>query len=140
MIWLVLAAALAGPVKVERVVDGDTFHVVTPDGDDVTIRVLGIDCPESRRVKKCGSYRPRLSCEDEIKIGKAATVAARKLLNGARVALEGNKKKDVFGRTLSYVRLPDGRDFGLVMIEGGYCRDWSDKYPHPRMREYLSRE
>ena len=131
-----LADALPkGPVTVTRVVDGDTLHVKA-DGDDVTIRVRGIDCPESRKVKKCGNFRPGLICKDEIKLGKAAAVEARKLLNGATVTIEEDAGKDVFRRHLAYVRLSDGRDFGLTMIEFGLCRDFGWKYPHPRMAEY----
>ena len=47
MLAILLAAA-----TVIRVVDGDTLHV-RDNGDDVTIRVLGIDCPESKHNAKC---------------------------------------------------------------------------------------
>jgi endonuclease YncB( thermonuclease family) len=138
VVTLFAAPALAlpkGPVSVIRVVDGDTIHVGNGD-DDYTIRILGIDCPESRKVKKCGKYREGLSCKEEIVLGKAATRQAEKLLDGATVTLEGAKGKDVFRRELAYVRLSDGRDYGLTMIKNGMCSDFGWKYPHARGQAY----
>ncbi|MFH1177693.1 MAG: thermonuclease family protein, partial [Acidobacteriota bacterium] len=48
----------------------------------------------------------------------------------------GKCEGDVFDRPLRYVRLADGRDFGLVMIQEGFCADYGWKYTHPRGAEY----
>ncbi len=70
---------------------------------------------------------------------KAASKAAAKLLKKKRITLECGKrcKKDRYGRLLRYVRMEDGRDFGLEMIRMGLCEDFGFKYPHVRGREYL---
>ncbi len=44
---------------------------------------------------------------------------------------------DPYNRVLAYIRLDDGRDFGLVLVTDGLCEDFSWKYPHPRSAEYL---
>lgn len=143
-----IALALpAGPVQVTKVVDGDTIHVVDSGGETHKIRLVGIDCPESRKVAKCGSWRDGLSCENEIKLGKAAKERATELLHNQTVTLEsaaakkrGKKRKteekDRYGRELAYVRLADGRDANLEMIRIGGCKSYGYKYPHPRLEEY----
>jgi micrococcal nuclease len=81
---------------VTRVVDGDTFNVGAR-----RIRVLGID-----------------SCESASQAGPVATAQARSLLLGRQVTLTGEAgvDRDRYGRELRYVRLPDGHDFGTVMV------------------------
>ncbi|MBO4862029.1 MAG: thermonuclease, partial [Firmicutes bacterium] len=37
---------LDGPYKVQKVVDGDTFYI-KKDGQDVKVRLIGVDTPES---------------------------------------------------------------------------------------------
>ena len=34
------------------------------------------------------------------------------------------------------VRMADGRDFGLVMVQEGLCEDFGWKYPHRKGKEY----
>ncbi len=84
-------------VTVTRVIDGDTFAL--PDG--ARVRVLGID-----------------SCETSTPAGPRATTEARRLLAAGAVVLraEPGTDRDRYGRLLRYVRLPDGRDFGTVMV------------------------
>lgn len=54
VVALVLAASLAqaaGTItgKVVRVADGDTVTVLTPDRQQIKVRLYGIDCPEKRQ-------------------------------------------------------------------------------------------
>ncbi len=129
-----------GPVsvQVDHVVDGDTLWVRTGSGR-VDIRILGIDCPESHHNAKCRRGGDA-ACDLEVPKGQAATVRARSLLTGT-VTLEPSKnafQQDRYGRTLAYVRLPDGRDYGLLMIQERRCADYGWKYPHPRGSQYQS--
>ncbi|TAL29043.1 MAG: hypothetical protein EPN98_21615 [Phenylobacterium sp.] len=137
-----LAAGAPATSHVLRVVDGDTF-VVSAGPRPVTIRVLGIDCPESHRNAKCerDGARGGATCAEQVPRGQAATARARELLIGRDVVLEPARpceslKPDVYRRTLAYVRLPDGADFGLELVREGLCADYGWKYPHPRMVEY----
>jgi endonuclease YncB( thermonuclease family) len=133
--------------KVDWVSDGDTLLVVLPDGQKAAIRVLGIDCPESKRNSKCerDGKEGRPGCDAQVPLGKAATKHAISLAKGRTVTVEtrdgaGATENDAYGRALAYVRLPDGRDFGLVMVREAKCRDFGWRYPHPRMGEYTAAE
>jgi len=129
-------------VLVERVVDGDTLHVRVLDVPPVPliVRIKGIDCPESRRNAKC--IRDG-DCESDAEPGRRATEKLSELVAGKIVVLEssvnGDFEKDDYGRTLAYVDLSDGTDVGLALVRGGYCVDWSHKYPHPRSSDYVPR-
>ncbi len=133
-------------VQVDWVSDGDTVLVRLPDGAKAAIRVLGIDCPESKRNAKCArdGREGRLDCDAQVPLGKAATKYAISLVKGRSVTVEtrdgtGATENDAYGRALAYLRLEDGRDFGLLMVREAKCSDFGWRYPHPRMDEYGGR-
>jgi endonuclease YncB( thermonuclease family) len=108
LLVLAVSVALTGtaPVvaHVERVVDGDTLWVRTSLGR-TDVRLLGIDCPESKHNAKCRRDGDA-ACNAEVPRGKAATRRARELLHpGDAVTLEpgGTFQRDRYGRTLAYV-------------------------------------
>lgn len=143
--FAVLAIAATSVSPVVRVIDGDTLVVV--DDGVRTVRVLGIDCPEAHANAKCwrDEEMGHGACLANLPLGRAAAARARELLVGQLVTLEpsvpGAKLlRDRYGRTLAYVRLEDGRDFGLAMVTEGYCADFGWKYPHPRGAEYVAAE
>lgn len=130
-------------VHVEQVFDGDTLLVRLPDATRAAVRVLGIDCPESKRNAKCerDGREGRADCETQVPLGQAATNYARELLDQKAVVVEARDptsatSNDGYGRALAYVRLGDGRDFGHLMVEAARCEDFGWKYPHPRMEAY----
>jgi micrococcal nuclease len=78
--------------RVIRVVDGDTIHVDL-DGDDVTIRLIGIDTPEVDT-----SFTER-EC-----FGARASAYTHAALDGQQVELEFDVERlDRYDRTLAYV-------------------------------------
>lgn len=88
-------------VPVLRVVDGDTFHVLL-EGQDVTVRVLGIDTPET---VKPGSP---VEC-----MGPEASDFAHAVLEDSVVTLEfdtSQDRMDKYGRLLAHawIERPDG--------------------------------
>ncbi|MFM8239147.1 MAG: thermonuclease family protein [Actinomycetota bacterium] len=101
---------------VERVVDGDTIRVIV-DGREVTVRMIGIDTPES--------VKPDSPVEC---FGPEASQFARDRLSGASVTLELDASQgstDQYGRTLAYVWV-EGDDgslalFNLAAVEAGYA-------------------
>ncbi len=99
-------AALTG------VVDGDTVKVRL-DGVTESVRIIGIDTPESRR--------PGTPVEC---FAREATQAAEGLLpEGSNVWLELDPTQDTrdrYGRLLAHVWLADGRLFAETMIRDGY--------------------
>jgi micrococcal nuclease len=94
------------------VVDGDTVKARL-DGVTESVRVIGIDTPESRR--------PGTPVEC---FAREATDAAERLLpEGSSVWLEPDPTQDTrdrYGRLLAHVWLADGRLFAEAMIRDGY--------------------
>ena len=128
--------------SVEKVYDGDTVKVRLKNGKRVVIRILGIDCPESKENDKCHQDEERgwLSCEEQIPLGQRAGEVARNLLLGDTVTLRSGTskgfKQDVYDRRLAYIHMGNNTDFGLEMIRRGQCRDFSHRFEHPRMEQY----
>lgn len=124
-----------------KVVDGDTVVVRILDfpTTPVTVRLKGIDCPESHENPKC---KRDGDCASDIEPGIRAAAKMAEVVDGKSVVLvssvNGEFERDDYGRTLAYVDLPDGTDVGLSLVRGGYCADWSHKYPHPRSAAYLT--
>jgi micrococcal nuclease len=90
----------SGPVtvRVTHVVDGDTIDVAMPDGDEETVRYIGIDTPETVKPDtpvQCG--------------GPRAHEANERLVGGREVTLRFDaERRDVYGRLLAYVHVPAG--------------------------------
>lgn len=111
---------------VEDVIDGDTLHVTTPTtGQRDRLRVVGIDTPETYPQAECG--------------GTNATAAAKRLIApGTTVTARRDPtqgRRDSYGRLLAFIELPDGRDFGQVMLRTGHAR--STTWAHqPRHDQY----
>lgn len=105
-------------LTVDRVVDGDTVKV-TIAGEQVSVRLIGIDTPET--------VKPNTEVQC---FGPEASAFADTRLTGQPVVLELDKSQgryDRYDRLLAYVWrvLPDG---GLVLfneetVAGGYARE-----------------
>jgi micrococcal nuclease len=120
------------PYKVISVVDGDTIKIETSEGN-LTVRVIGIDTPETVH-----PFKPLESG------GYEASNRAKELLEGQIVTIHYDPdpkhgKWDKYERLLAYLDLPDGRDFGLVMITEGRAKAYP-KYPFSRQELYLEAE
>jgi micrococcal nuclease len=127
-----LFAFLLHLCRVVRVIDGDTLVIQTAYGAD-KVRLLGIDCPETRVNRKC---RVEATCWDRERGLDAAETASWLLPEGAVVMVEGIGRRDRYGRLLAYVTTVDGTDVGRYLLREGLCDDVSAKYPHPRQVEY----
>ena len=96
---------------IDEVIDGDTV-VVRMARDRVTVRLLGIDTPETRHPTK------PVQC-----FGHEASERTKALLpRGTVVRLEHDvEQHDVYGRLLAYVwRASDGLFVNLDLLVGGY--------------------
>lgn len=102
----------ASPCEVVRVVDGDTV-VLLIDGKQTTVRLIGVDTPET--------VHPQKPVEA---YGKEASRFLGNLLKGEAVYLDfepGGSALDKYGRTLAYLyRAPDGLFVNLEIIRQGY--------------------
>ena len=107
-----------------RVIDGDTLKIIY-QGKEQSIRLIGIDTPESKANKKANKDAMR-SGQDVAAItamGKQATAFVKKLVKaGDTVTLEFDvQKHDKYNRLLGYVYLPDGRMLNEEIIKNGYA-------------------
>lgn len=112
---------------VTRVVDGDTIKV-SINGREETVRVLGINTPETvdpRRPVEC--------------FGKEASDKAKSILLGQSVRLESDptqSNRDRYGRIVRYVFLVNEMDYGLEMIRLGYAYEYTYDNPYKFQADY----
>jgi len=116
VVALVLAASLAqaaGTItgKVVRVADGDTVTVLTPDRQQIKVRLYGIDCPEKRQA-----------------YGNRSRQAVASMIAGKTVRVR-SMGVDRYGRTLGFIAGPDGEDVNRALVRQGmawvytrYCK------------------
>jgi micrococcal nuclease len=96
---------------VVKVVDGDTI-VVRVGGVEETVRLLGIDTPETKAPNEpVQCYGP-----------EASAFTTRLLPKGTPVRLERDvEPRDQYGRLLAYVSLADGTSLNLELARQGYA-------------------
>ncbi len=118
---------------IDRVVDGDTIHVLFGTSTKYIIRILGINTPEvvdPRRPVEC--------------FGKEASAHLKELLpRGTYVHLIADKSQtnfDKYGRLLRYVELGTSTDVGLSMIQDGFAYQYLFKNPYARYQQYVAAE
>jgi micrococcal nuclease len=103
------AGAETAGVRVTEVVDGDTIHALV-DGEDESVRYIGIDTPE---------VDPQVGVEC---FGERASERNRELVAGERVRLVyGAERRDRYGRLLAYVYVGD-RLVNAELVAGGFAR------------------
>lgn len=109
-------------VPVVEIVDGDTIKVQR-DNETETIRIIGIDTPETR------DPRYPVQC-----FGEEATQRTKEILEGKTITLVTKEERGTYGRLLAYIHV-DSHDFGEQLIQEGYAFHYR-KYPHDRMSRY----
>ncbi len=109
-----------------RVVDGDTI-VVGFNNTTEYVRLIGIDTPEMN-----DPGGPQCYAEE-------ATAHLRDLLTTGTVVLQFDPSqgmRDMYGRLLAYVELPDGTDANRQMLEDGYALEYTYAKPYARVAGY----
>jgi micrococcal nuclease len=92
-----------------QVDDGDSIVIRWPDGDEETVRILGIDTPETRHV------------EHNIPVDQPFGQEARAFAQGAfatatEVELLRFKSLDPYGRTLGYLFV-NGKNYSILVVK-----------------------
>jgi micrococcal nuclease len=96
---------------VTEVVDGDTLRVQFDDGWTDTVRLIGVDTPETKHPS-----RP-IEC-----FGPEATEYTRVRAEGRRVQLDRDiTDRDRYARLLRYVFLDDGDFLNAALLRDGYA-------------------
>ncbi len=113
---------------VVRVVDGDTLVVALPDNRTETVRLIGIDTPESKENRKArrDARRSGRSIDALVREGRTAANALRTQIKpGDTVTLEfDTEKRDKYGRLLAYVYTRSGIMVNYWLIRKGYARPY----------------
>jgi len=126
-------------VTVTRVIDGDTLEVESEDGEKDTVRLLGVDTPETKGPNKPIEYAgiTDLACLDLW--GRRAAEFATIELEGqtVKLLLEGRTLDELFsfGRLLAFV-IMDGENFNSLLVERGLARVFTEK-PNSKESELL---
>ena len=120
---------------VVEVIDGDTIVVALPEGRR-KVRLLGVDTPELGREDHKAEA-----------MGQEAAAFTRSLAHGQVVRLVTDSRadeRDVYGRALRYVFLPDGRLLNLLIVAEGfgqvYTRSDFERIEEFRAAERAARE
>jgi micrococcal nuclease len=127
------ATALSVPARVTSVIDGDTLKVRFANGVRTTVRLIGIDTPETKRPGtpvQCG--------------GRAATARMKRLAlrhgTGRAVTITTDPTQDMtdrYGRLLAYVGAA-GTDLGRAMVSSGWAKTYVYRVDFRRVGAYRS--
>ena len=95
--------------KLVTVDDGDTIEIRWPNGDVEDVRILGIDCPETRHLPHDLPFAQPFGDEARaFALGTFATATTIELLRAATM--------DPYDRTLGYVFV-DGKNYSVLVID-----------------------
>lgn len=124
------APVLVRDCKVVKVVDGDTMHLDCEVTGKITVRVIGIDTPETKDPRK------PVQCFGP----EASTEAKRRLPAGRKVRLSTDPtqgERDKYQRMLGYLSVY-GADYGQQMIRLGFAREYtySKRHPYQKQAQY----
>jgi len=108
--------------EVVKVVDGDTVHVMR-DGKVEKLRLLSVDTEEKLSGRGGSATKPETVYGEECALwAKEVIDAVAKEGKPAHVGLAfpgGDERRDIYGRLLCHVILPDGTDFNLMLVQLG---------------------
>ena len=116
-----------GPYEIVKIVDGDTIKL-NIDGQKTSVRLIGIDTPESVHPDK----------SKNVPEGKLASDHTKELLeNMTSVYIEyGEESHDRYGRVLAYVYLDKNTMLNAKILEDGYAKVLTIK-PNNKYEDYF---
>ena len=122
-------------VTVTRVIDGDSIEARFPNGEVDTIRLLGVDTPETgynsvspgefEGISDTTAGRDHL-----LNWGENATQVATERLSGSEVRVvvdEEAGRRGYYGRLLAYIYV-DGENFNEQLLSEGYARLYESEF------------
>ena len=125
------AAHTTSSAQVDRVIDGDTIRVRLADGRRATVRVTGVETPETRH--------PTPGVEPG---GPAASADTTRRRTGATVRRDrdpAGDDHDADGRILRDVVLATGENLTATLVRDGYGTAIR-AFPYSRQREFIALE
>lgn len=107
---------------IERVIDGDTLHI-RRNGELQKLRLLSVDTEEKFSTNTGDASKPSTVFGEECaQWAMAFFRPTPERPDADRIGLVfpgGAEERDVYGRVLCYVILPDGRNFNLLLVQLG---------------------
>ena len=116
--------------QVERVIDGDTIRARYRGQEHYTVRLIGVDTPETKHPTQAVQF-----------FGREATAFTKAALEGKPVLLAKDRTGDTvdrYGRLLRYVLL-DGDNFNARLIREGYAHAYR-RFPFSKRAEFIQLE
>ncbi len=113
------------------VVDGDTIRI-SRNGVEETLRLIGLDTPETRDPRK------PVQC-----FGREASARAKNLLEGERVRIAQDPTQDTrdkYGRLLVYIWRTDGLFYNYRTILDGYAHEYTYDTPYQYQAQFRKAE
>lgn len=122
-------------VTVTRVIDGDTVEIRYANGTAETVRLLGVDTPETPpNTVSPGEFEGVPDTEAGrahlVSWGGNATEFAERNLANKQVRLVVDPESDRrggYGRLLAYIYV-DGENFNSLLLSGGYARLYESEF------------
>jgi micrococcal nuclease len=122
-------------VTVTRVIDGDTMEIEYANGTEDTVRLLGVDTPETTlsRVSAdefAGIPDTTAGRDHLFNWGERATTFAENELEGTQVQMvfdPDSDRRGYFGRLLVYLYV-DGENFNERLLGEGYARMYDSQF------------
>lgn len=118
---------------VSRVIDGDTVEIAYDNGETESVRLLGVDTPETHTDTKPGEFSGVPDDESGAEgLGfageRASAYVKERIPPGTEVGIAFDPESEYrgfFGRLLAYIYV-DGQQLNYQLVERGYAR----KYPN----------
>jgi len=133
------ACGIPADARVTRVIDGDTIAVKTAGGREETVRILGIDTPETEEHGNWGTEYEGISDPSYLTAwGHRARNQTERLVKGKSVSLVTDCRageRDRYGRLLAYVGV-EGSDLGSLLLQEGYARVYTEE-SFEKKQQYL---
>lgn len=117
--------------QVVSVVDGDTIKVRI-DGEKTTIRIIGLDTPETKKPNE------PVQC-----FGKEASSNMQRLVQSKTVQLAADPTqddRDKYGRLLRHVFVNGSTNVALAQIQGGFGREYTYDTAYAYQSQYRAAE
>lgn len=121
-------------VTVTDVVDGDTVDIRYENGSKDTVRLVGVDTPETYGETNPDEFEgvPDIEAGREClrKEAEDSSEYTTQRLDGEQIRLtfdENEGRRGSYGRLLAYVWL-DGTEFNHQLVEGGYARVYDSSF------------
>lgn len=114
--------------EVTKVIDGDTI-IVKIAGKFETIRLIGIDAPETGIKSECFAVE--------------ATTALKNAIGSSKVSLEKDPtqgERDKYDRLLAYVFSEGGVNLGKDLVSEGYVKEYTYSKTYKYQKEYKAAE